>query len=151
MTNNERIEKAGELFSKGYNCSQSVFAAFADKYGIDEETALKISCSFGGGLGRMREVCGTVSGMALVCGMETGNTDSDNQNQKKDNYAKMRELAERFEEENGSIICKQLLGLEKKEESAEPSLRTAEYYKKRPCKELVMCAARILAEEFGEE
>lgn len=150
MTNKERIEKSGELFSKGYNCSQAVFAAFADKYGIDEDTALKLACSFGGGLGRMREVCGTVSGMALVCGMETGNTDSYNQSQKKDNYAKMRKLAAKFEEENGSIICKQLLGIEKKEESAEPLLRTEEYYRKRPCKELVMCAARILTEEFGE-
>lgn len=150
MTKNERITRAGELFSKGYNCCQAVFAAFADKYGIDEETALKLACSFGGGIGRMREVCGTVSGMALVCGMETGNTDGDNQNKKKENYEKMRGLAAKFEEENGSIICRQLLGLEKKEESAEPSLRTAEYYRKRPCKELVICAARILTEEFGE-
>ncbi|MBQ9887525.1 MAG: C_GCAxxG_C_C family protein [Lachnospiraceae bacterium] len=151
MSKEERIKRAGELFSSGYNCCQSVFAAFADKYGIDEQTALKLSCSFGGGMGRMREVCGAVSGMALVCGMETGNTDGANQTQKKENYEKMRELADRFKEENGSIICRQLLGLEKMEESAEPLLRTAEYYKKRPCKELVMCAAQILAEEFEEE
>lgn len=150
MTKEQRVEKAGELFKQGYNCSQSVFLAFADKYGIDENMALKLACSFGGGISRLREVCGAVSGMALVCGLETGNTDPGNQEGKKENYSKMRELAARFEEENGSIICRQLLGIEKREESAEPSLRTAEYYKKRPCRELVMCAAGILADEFSD-
>ncbi len=150
MTKEQRVEKAGELFKQGYNCSQSVFLAFADKYGIDEDMALKLACSFGGGISRLREVCGAVSGMALVCGLETGNTDPGNQEGKKENYSKMRELAARFEEENGSIICRQLLGIEKREESAEPSLRTAEYYKKRPCRELVMCAAGILADEFSD-
>lgn len=150
MTKEQRVEKAGELFKQGYNCSQSVFLAFADKYGIDENMALKLACSFGGGISRLREVCGAVSGMALVCGLETGNTDPGNQEGKKENYSKMRELAARFEEENGSIICRQLLGIEKREENAEPSLRTAEYYKKRPCRELVMCAAGILADEFSD-
>ena len=151
MTKEERMQKAGDLFMSGYNCCQSVFMAFADKYGIDEETALKISCSFGGGLSRLREVCGSVSGMALVCGMETGNTDAKNQAAKTANYAKMRELAAKFEELHGSIVCRQLLGIEKKEESAAPSFRTGEYYKKRPCKELIMSAAGILAEEFENQ
>lgn len=146
-----RSQSAAEYFSGGYNCSQSVFLAFADKYGIDRETALKLSCSFGGGMGRMRQVCGAVSGMALVCGMETGNTDSGNQQKKTENYETMRRLAGEFKKINGSIVCGELLGLTKekqKEETAAPSLRTAEYYKKRPCKELVRCAAEILEKEF---
>ena len=144
-------ERAAELFGQGYNCCQSVLLAFADHYGIDRETALKLSCSFGGGMGRMRQVCGAVSGMALVCGLETGNTDPKNQQVKTENYETMRRLAEAFREANGSIVCGELLGLtekDKKEEGAAPSLRTAEYYKKRPCKELVRCAAALLEQEF---
>ena len=99
----------------------------------------------------MRQVCGAVSGMALVCGLETGNTDPKNQQAKTENYETMRRLSEAFREANGSIVCGELLGLtekDKKEEGAAPSLRTAEYYKKRPCKELVRCAAALLEQEF---
>lgn len=145
-----RPELAAEYFLEGYNCCQSVFLAFADRYGIDRETALKLSCSFGGGVGRMRQVCGAVSGMALVCGLETGNTDGRDKERKTKNYEQMRELAEMFREKNGSIVCSELLGIsgQKKKEGAAPSDRTAEYYKKRPCKELVTCAAEILEQEF---
>lgn len=149
-----RPQRAAEYFLEGYNCCQSVFLAFADRYRIDRETALKLSCSFGGGMGRMRQVCGAVSGMALVCGLETGNTDKTDKQAKTKNYEQMRRLAGTFREKNGSIVCGELLGLseqEKKEEGAAPSNRTAEYYKKRPCKELVRCAAEILEREFMEK
>lgn len=148
---NKRSDIAVELFKSGYNCSQSVFVAFADKYGIERETALKISCSFGGGMGRMREVCGAVSGMMLVAGMETGNTDNADRDAKAKNYEIVQKLANTFREENGSIICRELLGLDKdKKESHAPSERTKEYYKKRPCVELVRLAADILEEEMEE-
>ncbi|QNM06125.1 C-GCAxxG-C-C family protein [Qiania dongpingensis] len=151
IVESSRAERAAEFFGQGYNCCQSVFLAFCDKYGIEQETALRLSCSFGGGMGRMRQVCGAVSGMALVCGLETGNTDCRNQQAKTENYETMRRLAEAFRRENGSIVCGELLGLtdaEKKAETSAPSYRTAEYYKKRPCKELVRCAAEILEKEF---
>ena len=146
-----RVEIALELFNEGYNCAQAVFAAFADKYGIDKDTAMKLSSSFGGGMGRMREVCGAVSGMFMVAGLETGAVDGADKDTKAANYQKVRELAERFKAENGSIICRELLGLdESTKESHVPEARTAEYYKKRPCAELVKLAAEILAKEFGE-
>ncbi len=152
-----RIDKAVRLFKEGYNCSQAVFGAFADKYGIDEATAMKLAASFGGGMGRMREVCGAVSGMALVCGMETGATDGADKDGKAANYQTMRELADEFKKENGSIICKELLGLDKpvdektKHEmidSNKPQERNGEYYKKRPCVELVAQAVQILEKKF---
>lgn len=163
-----RREKARELFLEGYNCSQAVFVAYADKYGIDKELALKLSASFGGGMGRMREVCGAVSGMAMVAGMETGQTKPKDSDAKKANYDMVQKLARRFQEEYGSIICKELLGLvpmpvkEQKEVTAEvkaaeftdtkPEERTQEYYKKRPCLEQVEKACDILDEIlFAEE
>lgn len=145
------MSEAVSLFEEGYNCCQSVFAAFSDRYGMDRETALKISASFGGGMGRMREVCGTVSGMALVCGLETGSTDGRDIDAKKYNYEVMRELADRFRENNGTIICRELLGLDRAPQSARPEERTADYYKKRPCKRLVQEAAEILTQYFEME
>ncbi len=154
-----RADKARRLFKEGYNCSQAVFAVFADKYGMDEDTAFKVASSFGGGFGRMREVCGTVSGMALVAGLETGSTVGSDKDQKAYNYQVMRELADEFKKENGSIICRELLGLDKKLDekttqemitSPKPQERTEEYYKKRPCVELVAQAVEILEEKFGK-
>lgn len=147
----KRSERAKALFEEGYNCSQAVFAAFADRYGISEEQAFKLSASFGGGFGRLREVCGAVSGMALVSGLETGATEGRDAEGKKHNYEVMQKLAKQFEAENGSMICKELLGLERPEGTAKPEARTPEYYKKRPCKELVAMAAELLEKEFGEE
>mgnify|MGYP001630949401 CR=1 FL=1 len=141
-----RQEKAKDYFMKGYNCSQSVFAAFADIYGIEEETALKLSCSFGAGMGRMREVCGAVSGMFLAAGLECGNTDPKDQVHKKENYETVRMLADKFKEKNQTIICRELLGIRKAEKEAAPSERTEEYYKTRPCVKMVMDAAGILEE-----
>lgn len=164
-----RKEKAARLFKEGYNCSQAVFVAYADRYGMDEEMALKISASFGGGMGRMREVCGAVSGMFLVAGLETGCTEGKDVQGKKANYDMVQKLAEAYKKENGSIICRELLGLvpmpareEAKEgtntvnaaefKDTQPEARTEEYYKKRPCAELVTMACDILDEVlFGEE
>lgn len=167
-----RKEKAIRLFKEGYNCSQAVFAAYADKYGIDEEMALKLSASFGGGMGRMREVCGAASGMFMVAGLETGATQGKDVEGKKANYDMVQKMAEAYRKENGSIICKELLGLvpmpgrdsgqgnsngkktSVKGDTAEvkaaeftdtqPEARTENYYKKRPCVELVGQACDII-------
>ena len=144
-------ERAVELFKEGFNCSQSVFVAFSHRFDIDEETAKKVSAGLGGGLGRMREVCGAVSGAAMVIGSITAPTDGKDSDSKQKNYELVREFANRFTERNGSIICRELLGLDvKMENSAQPEKRTAEYYKKRPCVELVSDAAEILAELIEE-
>ena len=144
----ERAERAYNLFKEGYNCSQAVFIAFCDKYGFDEETAAKLASSFGGGMGRMREVCGAFSGMLLVNSMETGSADASDLEAKKANFASVQALAARFKEQNGSLICRELLGLTKPEGSAVPEKRTEQYYKKRPCAEIVKSAAEILEETF---
>ncbi len=144
---NQRIELAEKLFKEGYNCSQSVFAAYSELYGIELDTALKLSASFGGGLGRMREVCGAVSGMCLVAGLETGSSKKMDAEGKKYNYEVVQKLSEEFKAISGSIICRDLLGLEKKEEMiATPQKRTEEYYKKRPCVQLVKDAAKLIEE-----
>ena len=144
-------ERAVELFKEGYNCSQSVFVAFCHRFGLDEETAKKISAGLGGGLGRMREVCGAVSGAAMVIGSICAGVDGKDSESKQKNYELVREFADRFKEKNGSIICRELLGLDiKMEKSAEPEKRTAEYYKKRPCVELVADAAEILEQLIKE-
>lgn len=143
----KRQEKAVELFQAGYNCSQAVFGAFADVYGMELEQALRISCSFGAGMGRMREVCGAVSGMFMVAGLENGTVEGKDAQGKKENYDTVQELAKRFKERSGgSIICKELLGLTEKNvfEDTKPEERTENYYKKRPCVELVREAAGIL-------
>ena len=143
----ERIEKAISLFKEGYNCSQSVVAAFADMYGFSQEQALKMSASFGGGIGRMRQTCGAACGLFMLAGLETGCTDGKDRNGKEANYKVVQELAEEFRKRNGSLICAELLGLSKKAPTpVTPEARTAEYYKKRPCVEYVGCAARIVGE-----
>ena len=111
----DRIQKAVELFKSGYNCSQSVVAAFADMYGFTQEQALRMSASFGGGIGRMRETCGAACGMFLVAGLETGATEATDREGKAANYAVVQELAAEFKKRNGSLICGELLGLKKKE------------------------------------
>lgn len=143
--NNVR-ERAQELFKYGYNCSQSVFGVFCEECGMDFETALKISSSFGGGMARLREVCGAVSGMFMVAGMKYGYTDPKGNLSKAEHYKRIQELAEQFREKNGSIICRDLLGLSVQSESYIPEERTDEYYKKRPCAELVGDAAEIIYE-----
>ncbi len=143
-----RREYAISLFKEGYNCSQSVFAAYCELFGIDRNTGLKLASSFGGGIGRMREVCGCFSGIAMIAGLVTGSTDGHDQEQKGRNYQLVQELAEEYKKRaGGTIICKELLGLERAEGSYVPSKRTGEYYKKRPCVELVGVACDII-EEF---
>lgn len=138
------IQQAESLFLEGYNCCQSVFAAFAPRFHITQEAALKLSCSMGGGIGRMREVCGTVSGMALIVSLCNGNTDPCNSDAKEENYRTVRMLADIFREKEGTIICRELLGLTAAEKQARPEDRTASYYASRPCPHLVKDAAIIL-------
>ena len=134
----DRIQKAVELFKSGYNCSQSVVAAFADMYGFTQEQALRMGASFGGGIGRMRETCGAACGMFLVAGLETGATEATDREGKAANYAVVQELAAEFKKRNGSLICGELLGLKKKDPvSTIPEERTAQYYSKRPCAKMV--------------
>lgn len=146
LSKHSEIAKA--LFCEGYNCAQAVFAAFCDEMGLEFETALRLSSSFGGGMGRLREVCGAVSGMFMVAGMLRGYSDPKDKAAKAEHYALVQTLAKRFEEENQSIICRELLGLSVKKEAPTPEERTREYYKKRPCAELVACAAEILDDYF---
>mgnify|MGYP000343883725 CR=1 FL=1 len=141
----DRIQKAVELFKSGYNCSQSVVAAFADMYGFTQEQALRMAASFGGGIGRMRETCGAACGLFLVAGLKTGATEAADREGKAANYAVVQELAAEFKKRNGSLICAELLGLKKKEPvSTIPEERTAQYYSKRPCAKMVEEAARNL-------
>lgn len=143
----DRIERATELFKSGYNCSQSVVAAFADLYGFTEEQAFRMSASFGGGIGRMRETCGAACGLFLLAGLETGATDGADREGKAANYALVQELAAEFKRRNGSLNCGELLGLKKKAPiSSLPEERTAHYYAKRPCSKMVEEAARIWVE-----
>ena len=137
---------AEELFRKGYNCSQSVLMAFGDITGFDDDTAARLASSFGGGIGRMREVCGAVSGAAMVLGLVKGYSDPDDLEAKKAHYALVRTFADRFKERNGSVICRELLSGVQTSTGGDPEARTTEYYKKRPCPELVRQAAEILDE-----
>ena len=142
-----KSEKAKELFKSGYNCSQSVLGVFCEELGMDFETAMKISMPFGGGMGRMREVCGTVSGMFMVAGLMFGNSDTVT---KAEMYAKIQDLAARFKDQNGSIICRELLQGVENSTSPVPSERNGNYYKKRPCVELVGDAVEIFESYIKE-
>lgn len=139
----KRIERARELFHEGFNCSQSVVAACADLYGMDEQTALRVAASFGGGIGRMRQTCGAVCGMFLLAGLENGSATPHDAEGKKQNYALVQDLAARFKDENGSLICAELLGIAPKPQEPTPEARTEAYYQKRPCAEMVASAVRI--------
>jgi C_GCAxxG_C_C family probable redox protein len=142
----DKQEQAMNLFKEGYNCAQAVFAAFHKEMDMDFETALKLSSSFGGGMGRLREVCGAVSGMFAVAGMKYGYTDPNYNKAKVEHYKLIQELAVQFKTENHSIICRELLGLDDGSDNPNPDLRNDEYYNKRPCTELVGCAARLMEE-----
>lgn len=148
-----RGDRARELFREGYNCSQAVTLAFADELearGISKEMAASLASSFGGGLGRLREVCGCVSGMALVCGALEGYTDPKAAAEKQDHYKKIQELVTTFKNENGSYICRELLAGINTDTNPVPEARTESYYKKRPCAELAACAADILERHLEE-
>ena len=138
----DRTERAANLFMQGYNCSQSVAIAFSDLTGLDVESSAKLASSFGAGMGCLREGCGAVSGMFLVLGILYGYSDPEDVQGKREHYAAVQQLAEKFRAEAGSIICREIL----KNQAANPtpSLRTEEYYAKRPCARMVMLAASIL-------
>ncbi len=152
------VEKAVSLFKEGYSCSQSIAGAYAGYYNTDKELLLKIAASFGAGIGRMRETCGAACGMFILAGLECGSTDPKDAAGKGANYKVVQELAAEFKKENGSLICAELLGLRpmggdgaganesdgsSQMRSPVPEARTAEYYKKRPCAQMVETAARI--------
>ena len=135
-------EEAARLFMEGYNCSQAVFLAFRDLTGFEPETAARLASSFGAGMGRMREVCGGVSGMFMVAGLLYGYDSPTDLESKKEHYARIQELAAAFKEKRGSIICREILRNPSTDPA--PSPRTAEYYAKRPCARMVHDAAAVL-------
>ena len=148
----KRVEKAKALFTQGFNCSQSVFAACADIYGIeDDDLALRISASFGGGIGRMRQTCGAACGMFLLAGLENGTSKIGDAAGKKENYALVQDLAEKFKVENGSLICSELLSIAPKPQEPTPEARTEAYYQKRPCVDMVATAVRIYLTTLNKE
>ena len=136
-----RKEKAMAIFKEGYNCSQAVAMAFDDVVGIDRETLAKMAVGLGGGVGRMREVCGTVTGMAMVLGLIYGTDEADSKNTV---YPYVQEACDRFKAENGSIVCRELLAGVSVSTGGTAEKRTEEFYKKRPCAELVGMAAEIV-------
>ena len=140
--------RAGELFLAGYNCSQSVVVAFCDVTGLSEAFAAKLSSSFGGGMGRMREVCGAVSGMLTVAGLLYGYSTPGDDAAKRAHYTLVQALAGQFREEQGSIICREIL--KNPPSDPNPTPRTAEFYKTRPCARMVMTAARLLDEYIAQ-
>jgi len=152
-----RIQRAVELFMQGYGCCQSVVCAFADLYGLDEEMALRISAGFGGGVGRMRMMCGACSALVILAGLERGQIRGEDREGKAACYQLVRELLDTFKQRNGSIICAELLkgltpqpplgGELNTQESYMPAERNAEYYRVRPCARKVESAARVFAEK----
>ena len=143
-------EKAEALFKDGFNCTQAVLIAFEDVTGLERGSAARLASSFGGGLGRMREVCGTVSGAAMVLGIAKGYSDPKAFDEKKAHYERVQEFAKRFKEQNGSIICRELLSGSGAAEGTVPERRSPQYYKKRPCAELCRRAAEILDQMLTE-
>lgn len=154
----ERSERAMAYFREGYNCNQSVALAFSDIIGIDEEPLARLCCGLGGGVGRMREVCGTVTGMAMVAGslvpqeqFQPAEEAVGHHTEKLKCYSIVQDLCEKFKADNGSIVCRDLLGLRTAQKpSPEPEKRDGHYYRTRPCEQLVGYAAALLAEKILE-
>ena len=144
MKPEERAAKAASIFEEGYNCAQSVVLAFADELKMDQDDLAKLASSFGGGMGRLREVCGAVSGMFLVYGMIRGYSDAGDTDGKKEQYKDIQSMAAEFEKKHGSIICRHILKKPEGPDSYEPSERTDKYYASRPCTRCVEDAAEIL-------
>ena len=146
----DHAELARNLFRMGYNCAQAVFCAFAEDMGLDMETAARLSSSFGGGLGRLRELCGALSGAELALGMLKGYSDVTDPALKSAHYARVRALAEAFQEQNGSYSCRELLRDVQTTPGGEPEPRTPEFYARRPCLRLVGEAAACLDQILKE-
>lgn len=149
----ERVTRAVENFMQGYGCCQSVVAAFADIYGLDETMAKRIAAGFGGGVGRMRMMCGAVSGIVILVGLDCGQTEGSDRMGKSACYKVVQELLAKSKDDNGSLICAELLGLKGPVPVGQyvASERTAEYYKKRPCAAKVESAARIFAQYLDDK
>lgn len=146
----QRAQRAKDLFHQGFNCSQSVLASCCDLYGLDETMALRISASFGGGIARMRHVCGAASGMFMLAGLEKGSI-TGSAEEKKANYVFVRELAEDFRTEHGSIICADLMGIAHQAEDPTPAPRTKEYYHKRACGDIIAGAVRVYLRRLNQQ
>lgn len=142
-------ETACALFKEGYNCAQAVVGAFADEIGMTRSAALKLASAFGGGMGRMREVCGAVSGMYMVLGILYGYDAANDQCEKKELYANVQSMAQQFKAEYKTIICRELLGVDGAQKP-EPTPRDAQFYKMRPCLSFVRSAAMILEDFINE-
>lgn len=147
----DRVSQAVQNFESGYNCAQSVFLAYSDVFEVDLEMAKKISVSFGGGIGRMREVCGAVSAMAMLAGFKYPVLDTANQEEKTKNYAMVQKMATMFKEKHGDIICRNLLAQTEAATTPAPSARTTEYYAKPPCSKYVAEAALIAGQMLKGE
>ena len=146
-----RGDRAEALFREGYNCAQAVFCAFDDLTGLDRETSARLSSSFGGGMGRLREVCGTVSGALLALGLLAGYDDPRDRGSKTRHYRLVQTFAARFREETGSLICRDLLAGVDTAPGPEPEERSEEFYRKRPCLRFVRLAAETAAAMLEEE
>ena len=146
--NTDRSEKASALFTAGCTCSQSVFVAYSDLCGLDEKTAMRLSCGLGAGVGRLREVCGAVTGMALLAGLKHGNETPADADAKKKTYEVVQLMAGAFKAKHGTLICRELLGLDAAEGDPAPAARTEAYYSTRPCARLVADAAKIAAQHL---
>ena len=146
----DHASEASRLFLEGYNCAQAVFCAFRDLTGMELDAAARLSSSFGGGMGRLREVCGTVSGALLALGMLRGYDDPKDPEAKKTHYALVQEFARRFKEKHGAIICRELLKNTPVTPGGTPEERTPEFYDRRPCLRLVCDAAAMLDEILKE-
>lgn len=144
----EREYRGASLFMEGYNCAQAVIMAFSDMIGIDEASCAKLGSSFGGGMGRMREVCGAVSGMLMVAGILYGYDGPEEGQIKKEHYSRVQELADNFRKEAGSIICREILKNPPSDPS--PTPRTQEYYAQRPCAHMVILAIRRMEQYITE-
>ena len=144
----DHAKRAAELFLEGYSCSQAVAMAFSDVTGLDQRTSARLASAFGGGMGRMREVCGAFSGMLLVLGSLYGYDDAADTAGKRALYAQVQAMAQDFREENGSIICRDLL--KNPPAGPDPTPRTAEFYQKRPCLRMVESAARLMDAYIAE-
>ena len=138
----DHAQYAAELFMEGYNCAQAVAVAFCDVTGMEPKATAKLMSSFGGGMGRMREVCGAVSGMLMVAGVLYGYDVADDEESKKNHYALVQELAGQFREQVGSIVCREIL--KNPPSDPAPTPRTEEFYKMRPCARMVYLAAEIM-------
>ncbi len=141
---------AKELFEEGYNCAQAVFCAHCEEFGIDFETGLKLSSSFGGGMGRLREVCGALTALFMLAGLKNGYISPDNDKLKEEHYAKIQELASVFEAQFGSILCRELLDLKVKKDLPTPTKRDENFYKTRPCARFIEFADELYKKNFED-